>query len=138
MGKKGFRPVKQVIVMRRGLNNGRGKEIVQGSHSVGDFIFKQITGTKSTVKITSEELQWIQTGTKKVCTQVPGEKELLEVYEAAKKAGLTVKLVIDAGLTNAGSGKGNPTKTCISIGPNYEDEIDKITGKGGSHPLKLY
>jgi PTH2 family peptidyl-tRNA hydrolase len=137
MSKKN-REVKQVIIIRRGLNNGRGKEIAQGSHSSMDFITKQIDGLQSKVTITKEQLQWLQTGTKKVTLQVPDEKTLMKVFQAAKQAGLVTKLVIDAGLTNAGSGKGNPTKTCISIGPNYSDEIDRITGRGGSQECKLY
>ena len=133
------REVKMCIIMRKDLKkNGRGKEIAQGGHSVADFVLKQITGLKNTVTVTPEQLQWILGNHKKVTLQTDNEKSMIDIYQAALAKGLTAKLVIDAGLTDAGSGKGNQTKTCISIGPNYSDIIDDITGPIGSHPCKLY
>lgn len=42
-----------------------------------------------------------------------------------QKNNLNVSLVTDSGRTEFG---GVPTKTCLAIGPNKIEEIDKITG----------
>lgn len=132
------RYAKQVIVIRKDLNMRRGKEIAQGSHASMKFMAEQLHDGNDTVKLTTEARAWIDGQFTKVCLKVESEKELLEVFQAALSAGLTAKIIVDAGKTDAGSGKGNPTKTCIAIGPNWADEIDKVTGPKGSHSCKLY
>jgi len=122
--------VKQVIVVRKDLNMRKGKTAAQASHSAISFLLKRITGKKTELKLSDVELEWIQTGQTKVCVSVDSEKELLDVFADAKNAGLEVNLITDAGRTEFG---GVPTKTCLSIGPDYADKIDKITGD-----LKLY
>ena len=124
------RPTKQVIVIRKDLNMRKGKTAAQASHSSISFLLKRITGKKTELKLSDVELEWIQTGQTKVCVSVDSEKELLDVFSDAKNAGLEVNLITDAGRTEFG---GVPTKTCLSIGPDYADKIDKITGN-----LKLY
>jgi len=62
---------------------------------------------------------------KKVCVSCNSEKELLELYDTAKKLGMPCSLITDAGLTEFG---GVPTRTCIAIGSYYSEEIDKVTG----------
>jgi hypothetical protein len=57
-------------------------------------------------------------------------QELLAVYEQALQAGLVVHLITDGGLTEFG---GVPTRTCLGIGPGYDDRIDPVTGD-----LELY
>lgn len=68
---------------------------------------------------------WILGKFTKVCVSVNSEKELVDIYEKAKKAGLICSLITDAGLTEF---NGVPTKTCCAIGPAWSDEIDEITG----------
>ena len=58
------------------------------------------------------------------------EAELLAVYEKALEAGLAAHLITDRGLTEFG---GIPTRTCLGIGPDYDDLIDPVTGD-----LELY
>ena len=58
------------------------------------------------------------------------EQELLAVYARALRAGLVVHLITDGGLTEFG---GVPTRTCLGIGPDYDDRIDPVTGD-----LELY
>jgi PTH2 family peptidyl-tRNA hydrolase len=65
-----------------------------------------------------------------VCLQVDTEEQLMKVYDDAKEAGLTVHLITDSGVTEF---SGEPTNTCLAIGPNKSEDIDKITGK-----LQLY
>jgi PTH2 family peptidyl-tRNA hydrolase len=65
-----------------------------------------------------------------VTVKVGSEPELMAVYEQAQRAGLVVHLITDGGLTEFG---GVPTRTCLGIGPDYDDRIDPVTGD-----LELY
>jgi PTH2 family peptidyl-tRNA hydrolase len=62
---------------------------------------------------------------RKVTVKVGSEQELLDVYEKALGAGLVVHLITDRGLTEFG---GVPTRTCLAVGPDYDDLIDPVTG----------
>lgn len=120
--------VKQVIVVRADLKdtNGRkvrtGKLIAQGGHAAIAWMINQRleNGTPSVA-----QKQWMYGLQKKICLQVDSEDALLDVYERAKLAGLETHMIIDAGLTEFG---GVPTRTCLAIGPNHDEDIDKITG----------
>ncbi len=123
--------VKQVIVIRKDLKMRRGKEIAQGSHASIAFLTNRLAHFSFPDLIFSPvEWQWMLGKFTKVCLQVDSEVELLEINRLAKESGLEVHLIQDAGLTEF---DGVPTYTCLAIGPDYSDKIDKIT----SH-LKLY
>ena len=122
--------VKQVIVIRKDLKIRRGKEIAQGSHASSAFLVKRLTGEKTVLNLRKEELEWMDSGFTKVCLQVDSEKELMEIFQKAKESKLEVHLITDAGRTEFA---GIPTKTCLAIGPDNSDKIDKVTGE-----LKLY
>lgn len=139
---------KQVIVVRKDLNMRRGKEIAQASHASMAFMtkgLKELDGAsilraalntdkrgdyRFSVTLSQVELDWIKSSFKKVTLQVNSEEELLEIERKAKEAGLEVHMITDSGLTEF---NGVPTRTCLAIGPDYEDKIDAIT----KH-LKLY
>ncbi len=76
------------------------------------------------------EMDWINGLFTKVCLQVNSEAELLEIHKKSSDAGLEVHLIQDSGLTEFA---GIKTYTCLAIGPDYSDRIDKITSE-----LKLY
>ena len=76
------------------------------------------------------ERTWLETSFRKVTVKVGSEEELMSVYRQALEAGLLVHLVTDRGLTEFG---GVPTRTCLAIGPDYDDLIDPVTGD-----LELY
>ena len=117
--------MKQVILMRKDLKMRRGKEIAQGSHAAMSFL------VKGQVKIGSHLLnKWLNGGQTKVCLQIHSEEELMELYQKAIDNGLIANFITDAGRTEF---NGIPTKTCVAIGPNKSEDIDKIT----KH-LKLY
>ena len=101
----------------------RGKEIAQACHASMAFLLKGHFKSDNLTK-------WLQEGQTKVCLQVHSEEELLELDRKSKEMGLTSHIITDAGRTEFG---GIPTKTCMAIGPNNSEEIDKITGH-----LKLY
>ena len=135
--------VKQVIVMRKDLKMRRGKEISQGSHASMKVFFDKMYNPDSgslaagitynkddignrTMKLTPEELEWVDGIFTKICLYVNSEAELDDLYNQAKGAGLNCSMIVDSGLTEF---HGVATKTCIAIGPNEAEKIDLITGK---------
>jgi PTH2 family peptidyl-tRNA hydrolase len=120
---------KQVIVMRRDLNMRKGKMISQGAHASMKVILEQMVRgpeeNKRILWVSGAIQEWLDHLFTKICVQVGSEAELLEIYEAARAAGLPCSLITDAGLTEF---KGVPTHTCCAIGPAYPDKIDPITG----------
>ena len=130
---------KQVIVVRRDLHMRRGKEIAQGCHSSGAFVFKQLQEqilrkqehqNTFSVKLTSAQQEWIEESYAKVVCQVENEEELRALELKAKEAGLETHIIIDSGRTEF---NGVPTITCIAIGPDFIEKVDAITKS-----LKLY
>ncbi|GFQ78418.1 peptidyl-tRNA hydrolase 2, mitochondrial, partial [Trichonephila clavata] len=67
---------------------------------------------------------WLNTGQRKVVVKAESEQELMELTTKARRAGLIVSLVCDAGRTQIPSG----SRTVLGVGPGQEQLIDKITG----------
>jgi len=107
---------KQVILVRNDLKLSPGKLAAQVSHASVDTVLKT---HKDDIK------KWRDEGMKKVVLAVLDEQELLEYKKKAEDAGLVCSLIADAGQTEVKPG----TITCLGIGPDKEDKIDKITGK---------
>lgn len=123
------KPTKQVVILRKDLKNTKGEKvhtgklIAQGGHSVLGFVWAELKGRKICFELSDAQFDWYKTGQTKIVLKIDGEKALMEKFQAAKDAGLEVELITDAGRTEFGE----PTKTCICIGPDYADKIDKIT-----------
>lgn len=139
--------VKQVIVMRKDLKNVKGEKvhtgklISQGAHAAMSFLTRRIADVNSYINhdgISGDILikfkndvdflsidEWLGNSFTKVTLKVHSEAELLKIFELAIEAGLLVHLIKDNGTTEFG---GVPTYTCLAIGPNEAEEIDKITG----------
>ena len=130
------RLTKQVIVIRRDLRMRRGKEIAQGAHASTAWLANRViqgmtpNGTVDHVALSPAERTWLETSFRKVTVKVSSEEELMAVYRQAVEAGLVVHLVTDRGLTEFG---GIPTRTCLAVGPDYDDLVDPVTGD-----LELY
>jgi peptidyl-tRNA hydrolase, PTH2 family len=130
------RPTKQVIVIRRDLRMRRGKEIAQGAHASTAWLAERVllgmtpNGTVDHVALSAAERSWLESSVRKVTVKVNSEEELMAVYQTAIEAGLVVHLVTDRGLTEFG---GVPTRTCLAVGPDYDDLVDPVTGN-----LELY
>ena len=126
--------IKQVIVIRTDLKMRRGKECAQAAHASMAFITRRLSfpggGPEARALFSPPEVTWLTTRFRKVTLQVDSEEELLDVYERAGAAGLVVHLITDAGLTEFG---GEPTMTCLAVGPDYDAKIDAVTGD-----LRLY
>lgn len=110
--------VKQVIVVRADLRLGIGKLAAQAAHAS----LEAYKTTRAAEPRVVEE--WEREGQKKVVVKIGGEKELLELYEKAKKE-IPCALIRDAGLTQIPPG----TVTALGMGPWDESAIDKYAGK---------
>lgn len=118
---------KQVLVMRHDLKMRKGKQMAQGSHAAMSFICRRLQeqGSVSIDDFSEVERAWLTGSFAKVCCRVDSEEELLAVYDKALEAGLEVQLITDSGKTEF---HGQPTRTCLAIGPDDADKIDAITG----------
>lgn len=106
--------MKQAILVRQDLKMDKGKLAVQTSHASVEAVLKS---DKSKVD------EWRSEGMKKVVLKVKDLQELLEYKKLAGKEKLTTALIRDAGLTFFKE----PTITCLAIGPDEEEKINKIT-----------
>ncbi len=107
---------KQVIVIRKDIEMGKGKTIVHGIHAA-----------LGAVRLVDEKIirAWETEGAKKIVVKVRDLKELSDVHKKVKEKKMPCFLVRDAGLTQLKVG----TITALGIGPVEEKNIDKITGK---------
>lgn len=107
-----------VLVVRNDLKMGKGKIAAQCAHAaVGAY-------GKSLKKNPDALDEWEYTGQAKVALKVESERDLMEVYSTAKKAGLVTSLIRDAGRTQISPN----TKTVVGIGPASKSAIDAVTG----------
>ena len=103
---------KQVIVVRKDLDLGKGKLAAQVAHaSLGAY-------KKADGKVRD---RWEEEGAKKVVAKVADEKELMDLHKAVR--GLPCALIHDAGKTQIAAG----TATALGIGPAEEKAVDKYT-----------
>lgn len=112
--------MKQAIVARRDLGMGPGKLAAQVAHA-----------SISAYEEASPDARraWRGDGQMKVVLRADGEVELRDIGERARRAGLPVGVVRDAGRTELEPG----TLTAVGIGPAPEAELDHVTGE-----LSLY
>jgi PTH2 family peptidyl-tRNA hydrolase len=100
--------------MRGDLSISRGKIAAQACHaSLGSYKRADVKKMK----------KWDQEGGKKVVVKVNNLDELFEYYELVKATELPYFLVRDAGHTELPES----TITCLGIGPDEDEKIDKIT-----------
>ena len=107
---------KQVIIVRADLKLPKGKLAAQAAHAAVDGVLK---ADKDLVK------KWRAAGMKKIAVKVPDEATLYKAVQAAKDLGLTTAVITDAGKTVVVPG----TVTCACVGPNSEDDVDKVTSE---------
>jgi len=107
--------LKQVILVRADLKLPKGKMAAQVAHA---SVTATLNSNRNTV------IDWVEQGMKKIVLKVKDEKELIKFLNLAKDAKLKTAMITDAGKTVVAPG----TKTCVGIGPDDEDYIDKVTG----------
>jgi peptidyl-tRNA hydrolase, PTH2 family len=107
---------KQVILVRNDLRLPKGKMAAQCCHAAVEVALKT---DPSILK------KWRSQGQKKVVLKVENEEQLLLYLQEAKNIGFSAALITDAGKTVIAPG----TKTCVGIGPDEEEKVDKLVGK---------
>lgn len=107
--------MKQVILVRKDLNMSKGKIAVQCAHASAEAVLKS----------NKEKINEWRQFSKKVVLKVDNENDLLRYKKEAEKLKLVTALIRDAGLTEIPEN----TLTCLAIGPDDDEKIDKITGK---------
>jgi len=121
---------KQVIVARKDLQMPPGKLSAQVAHASMAAVFEMSRRTENSIILDWQQQgaleKWLKERFTKVVLQVKSEDKLISIYEKAKEAGLPVSLITDAGFTVF---NGEPTKTCLAIGPVYPDQLIGITDK---------
>lgn len=119
--------IKQVIVMRHDLKMRRGKQIAQGAHASMAFLTRRLQSRSSICMddFSPNEQTWIAGSFAKVCVRCNSEQELMTIHDSAIEMGLEVHLIIDSGRTEF---HGQPTRTCLAIGPDDASKIDQVTG----------
>jgi len=119
--------IKQVIVMRHDLKMRRGKQIAQGAHASMSFLCRRLQDQSSVSlnDFSDSERAWLAGSFAKICSRVNSEEELMSIYDNAIAANLQVHLITDSGKTEF---HGQPTRTCLAIGPDESSKIDAVTG----------
>lgn len=119
---------KQVIVVRKDLNMRKGKLAAQVAHaSVGSltkFMYKNDEYMNIYIPKDTPMYSWLKGRFVKIVVSCDSELELFTIKSSAEAEGLLTVLITDAGLTEF---DGVPTNTCLAIGPDEEEKINKIT-----------
>jgi PTH2 family peptidyl-tRNA hydrolase len=122
---------KQVIVMKKfpkSRNMRTGKYVAQGAHAAMGSLFSvgAISGDNFVIPLSNPFVkEWVLGNFKKVAVYVETDQELIDIYTKAKNANIACALIRDSGLTEF---DGVPTLTAVGIGPDNEEEINKLTG----------
>ena len=107
---------KQVILVRTDLKLPKGKLGAQCAHASVEAVLK------SSRDVIDE---WRSDGGKKVVLKAADLTELRKCEALARKEKLVTALITDAGHTTIPAG----TVTCLGIGPDVEEKIDRVTGQ---------
>ncbi|MCW4051009.1 MAG: peptidyl-tRNA hydrolase Pth2 [Candidatus Bathyarchaeota archaeon] len=117
MAKDSFR-YKMVIAVRTDLKMSTGKMIAQACHAA-------VACSEDTKKTHSKQWRnWRDEGAKKVALDAWSMEELEELAKKADELDVVYNMIQDAGHTEIPPG----TVTCIGIGPDLVQKIDKVTG----------
>ncbi len=107
---------KQVIIIRNDLKLPKGKLAAQVAHASVEALLKS---DKDDIN------EWKKQGMKKIILKVDNKEQLLKYKTISEDNNLITALITDAGKTVVEPG----TITCLGIGPDNEEKIDKISGK---------
>lgn len=120
--------------MRRDLNMRKGKVAAQAAHAAMAFLtrnasifgdWSEADFKTSLCPIFAVEVNfWLTSSFRKVCLYVNSEEELEAVHQAAIAKGLVSHMITDNGATEF---RGVPTKTCIAIGPHFDEKFVGVT-----------
>tara|TARA_B100001778_G_scaffold334793_1_gene347844 strand:+ start:2034 stop:2453 length:420 start_codon:yes stop_codon:yes gene_type:complete len=110
--------VKMVFIINSELKMGKGKIAAQVGHAAVSSTLK--SGDK-----TPELLEaWLASGQKKICVKGNDAEHLLQLEKQSSERDITTVKINDAGHTQIPSG----SLTVLSLGPDMETNLNKITG----------
>jgi peptidyl-tRNA hydrolase, PTH2 family len=122
---------KQIIVLRKDLDMGKGKLIAQGAHASmgailrnGSFQTNPDGKTQFVIDLDPAIEGWLRGSFTKIAVWCADEAELMALHHQALDAGLHTILIKDNGKT---AFHGVPTHTAIAIGPALASVLDPIT-----------
>ncbi|MFW6226237.1 MAG: aminoacyl-tRNA hydrolase [bacterium] len=126
---------KQVIVVRKDLNMRKGKIAAQVAHAAMKVFLDRGRlhpasdphkyAVLEILDITQEMAEWVDGAFTKIVVGVNSEQEIYDLANKAKQENIPYAIIIDNGFTEF---SGNKTTTCIAIGPDNSEKINKITG----------
>jgi PTH2 family peptidyl-tRNA hydrolase len=133
--------VKQVIVVRKDLNMRKGKIAAQVAHASmkvlldlmqrDELMYPVGTGITEGIRLSllvdkgSPTYEWLNGSFTKIVLYVNSEDDITALANRCHFMSVLHAVITDAGRTEF---HGEPTITCIAIGPEESDKIDTITG----------
>eukprot|EP00670_Eutreptiella_braarudii_P021573 CAMPEP_0174368356 /NCGR_PEP_ID=MMETSP0811_2-20130205/88771_1 /TAXON_ID=73025 ORGANISM="Eutreptiella gymnastica-like, Strain CCMP1594" /NCGR_SAMPLE_ID=MMETSP0811_2 /ASSEMBLY_ACC=CAM_ASM_000667 /LENGTH=152 /DNA_ID=CAMNT_0015511797 /DNA_START=16 /DNA_END=474 /DNA_ORIENTATION=+ len=113
--------VKMILVVRKDLKMGPGKQCAQCCHA-GVGMYRLVATAGQRVLWQHWLKYWEMEGSNKVLLQASSEEELVEARKTARKLDLPCVLVADAGRTQIAAG----SKTVLALGPAPTEMMDEI------------
>lgn len=110
-------PIKAVLLVRKDLAMTQGKVTAQAMHAA--YAAGCVANSNAIAR------KWKEFGSKKVTLRVDSESQMEDITNQAKKKGIPVFPIIDAGRTQVDPN----TWTVTLIGPYYEADLDQLTGQ---------
>lgn len=128
--------IKQIIIVRHDLNMRKGKVAAQVAHASMKVILDKMYKIQHDddpnkiiflLKLNHRNPMylWLTGLFTKIVLYVNSLEELMEIKHQADELNIPNAVITDAGRTEF---HGEPTITCIAIGPDWSDKIDQITG----------
>jgi peptidyl-tRNA hydrolase, PTH2 family len=105
--------IKLAIIVRKDLNMGAGKIAGQVGHA-------SVTAYRNAPKDVGDK--WFGEGQKKIVLKIASEKDLRQIIGKSIIEDVSVWPIRDFGLTQVEPN----TLTCIAIGPDTDERVDKI------------
>lgn len=125
---------KQVIVVRKDLNMRKGKIAAQVAHASMKVLLDRMPKFKTDYNNETRTLiyeensaldKWLNGIFTKIVVSVDSKDELLTLHKIINtKSNIPNALITDCGLTEFHD---IPTATCLAIGPDWPETIDKFT-----------
>lgn len=108
---------KQTIVVRKDLNMPVGKLAAQVAHASVGCTIQNLEDPRVQA--------WLAGRFTKIVVAAESEQHLLDIQQKCNKNGVLSTLITDAGFTIF---DGQPTITCLAVGPDTNEVMKTITG----------
>jgi peptidyl-tRNA hydrolase, PTH2 family len=118
---------KQVVVVRGDLKMSPAKLAVQVAHASVGAIYSGVENNHTLYLPRATLENWFKEGFRKVVLKVVNEGYIWDLARECEEHKIPYFVVHDFGLTELEEN----TLTCIGIGPDLNQNIDKITGRLG-------